>query len=178
MAVLPPDLCLTINLHSYCIIVVFVEYHLTHPTTTLLHLVHQHLILMSDILCCSSTSALYWFFSAHMRFKVEKRCVRYSLKWVTKYSTIFHRWTSYLVPSTRTSSWWVHQTFLHRISKRCLFITVLPKLGADLYFDLETVDHSLFMSPSSKRVDWIIIPDYLIIYTLAIPLSPCLNNCW
>ena len=93
----------------------------------------------------------------------ENSCVRYSLKRVTKSSTSFHQWASWLVPSTRRSGWWIHRTCHHSISKQCLSVPVFPKAGADLYFYWETVDHRLTLSPNSKRVDRIIIPNHLII---------------
>ena len=116
--------------------------------------------------------------SSHMRSKGENSCVRYSLKWVTNYSTIFHRCASWLVPSPRTSGWWPPRTCLHSISKRCLFILVLTKTGADLYLYWETVDHRLVLYKNSKRVAWIIIPNSLIISPLVVPFSPCFTNCW
>ena len=54
----------------------------------------------------------------------------------------------------------------------------LPKAGADLYFDWETVDHRLALSPNSKRVSRIIIPNHLIIFLLVVPFSSCLTNFW
>ena len=57
-------------------------------------------------------------------------------------------------------------------------MTVLPKIGANLYFDLETVYHRLDLSTNSKRVAMIIIPNHLIISHLVVPFSPCLTNCW
>ena len=55
------------------------------------------------------------------------------------------------------------------IKKWCLFIPVIPKLGAYLYFDWRTVDHRLAMSPNLKCVDRIITPNYLIIYPWFFP---------
>ena len=65
--------------------------------------------------------------SAHMRSERENRCVQYSLKLVAKSSMSFHQWASWIVPSSCTSGWCIHQTCLHSISKRWLFIPVLPK---------------------------------------------------
>ena len=62
--------------------------------------------------------------------------------------------------------------------KQCLFTLVFPQAGADLYFDWETVDHRLTLSPNSKRVARIIIPNHLIIYPLVLPFYTCLTNCW
>ena len=69
---------------------------------------------------------------AQMISKVDMSCVRYSLKLVTNSSTSFHRWASWCVPSSHTSGWWLHQTCLHSILKRCIFVTAFPKSGADL----------------------------------------------
>ena len=57
-------------------------------------------------------------------------------------------------------------------------IPVLPKSGVDLYFDWETVDHRLSLSPNSKRLARIIIPSHLIISPLVVLFSPFLTNCW
>ena len=96
--------------------------------------------------------------SSHMRSEGENRFVWYWLKWVTKSWKNFHRWASWLIPSPRTSGWWLHRTCLHRISKRFLFIPVFPKAEADLYFDWDTVYHRLDLSPNSKRIARIMIP--------------------
>ena len=115
--------------------------------------------------------------SSHIRYKGEKNCVRYSLKWVTESPMSFQQWALYILPSPRTSGWCLHLTFLHSISKRCLFILIYTKAGAELYFDWDTVDRRLSLSPNSKHVSRIIIPNHLIITPLVSPLYPCSTNC-
>ena len=81
--------------------------------------------------------------AAQIRSEEEKSCMWYSLKLVTNYSTSFHRWASWLVPSSHTSGWWLHWTCLHSILKRWLLMPVLKKSRAGLYFDWDTVDYRL-----------------------------------
>ena len=75
----------------------------------------------------------------------------------------FHRWASWLIPPPCKSEWWLHQTCLHIILKRWLLMPVFTKEGAELYFYWETVDYTLVLSPNSKCVDRLIIPNHLII---------------
>ena len=114
--------------------------------------------------------------SAHMALEGEKRCVWYSLKLITKYSTSFHQRASWIVPSPCISGWWFHRTLLQSILQRYLFMTVLTKTGDDLYFDWETVDPVPSLYLNSKRVARIIIPNHFIISPLDFPFSPYLTN--
>ena len=80
--------------------------------------------------------------------------------------------------NTNEYGWWLHWTCLHSISKWCLFVSLFTKAGAYLYFYLEIVDHRLDLSPNSKFVARIIIPNHLIISPLVVPFNPCLTNFW